>query len=114
LIPHDHIILSLLHLQQGYQADHIDGNRLNNSAANLQWLSPQENNGRARNATAAPGPKTAKQQDFVFKQPTPQLLSSSQWLQYGEDTSVEVSCCIAFTVQTLAMVSSLHGYSALL
>jgi HNH endonuclease len=98
LIPHAHIILSLLHLQQGYQADHIDGNRLNNRADNLQWLSPFENNGRARSATAVPGPKTAKQQDFVFKHPTPELLRSSEWLRYGEDTSVEVRCCITFTV----------------
>eukprot|EP00953_Heterococcus_sp_UTEX-ZZ885_P002330 1770-Heterococcus_DN1.PRE.2 len=76
---------------EGYQADHIDGNRMNNGADNLQWLSAEDNNGRARSATATPAPKTAKQQAFVFKQPAPQLLSSSVWLRYEEEGSVEVS-----------------------
>jgi hypothetical protein len=87
---------------------------MNNGADNLQWLSAEDNNGRARSATATPAPKTAKQQAFVFKQPAPQLLSSSVWLRYEEEGSVEVRCCISFTVLQLAVVSSLHGYSALL
>jgi transposase-like protein len=55
-----HLVLAALLRPRpaGYQAAHGDGNKLNNTAANLRWATPKENNAdKLRHGTALLGTK---------------------------------------------------------
>eukprot|EP00611_Tribonema_gayanum_P031840 TRINITY_DN930_c0_g1_i2.p2 TRINITY_DN930_c0_g1~~TRINITY_DN930_c0_g1_i2.p2 ORF type:complete len:363 (-),score=108.39 TRINITY_DN930_c0_g1_i2:377-1465(-) len=74
---------------EGYDIDHIDGNRHNNRADNLEWKVQEENG--AKGGGVLPKVKTAIQLAYTWVAPTRQEIRAAEWAAIPKYTELEVS-----------------------